>query len=154
MLDFTFTDRLTPRLQAGLKAAVDFTPAMRTIADIMRTQTLERFEAETGPDGVRWKPSQRALEDGGLTLTDTGHLKQSITAASTATSAVVGTNLLYAAIHQFGGSIRAKTQKALKTPFGPRGAVNMPARPFVGFGPADIAEIEAVLDNHLARALA
>lgn len=151
MINFTFTDTLSARLQAGLKAVVDFSPAMRTIADIMRTQTLERFEAETGPDGVRWRPSQRAIEDGGLTLTDSGHLKQSISAASDATSAVVGTNLLYAAIHQFGGTMRGR--QGAKSQNVPKPRV-IPARPFMGFGPADIAEIEAVLDNHLRAALA
>ena len=158
MLDFTFTDTLSARLDAGAKAAVDFTPAMGAIADYMRSTTLERFETETGPDGKRWKPSQRAINDGGLTLTDSGALRLSIGAESDATSAVAGTNLIYAAIHQFGGTIRAKPgaggrRGALRTPFGPRGSVTMPARPFLGFSPEDVTEIETVLTQHIQKAL-
>jgi phage virion morphogenesis protein len=158
MLDFTFSDTLSARLQAGARAAVDYTVPMRAIADYMRTATVERFEDERGPDGQRWKPSQRAIEDGGLTLTDRGHLRQSITAASDATTALAGTNLVSAAIHQFGGTIRAKGgagggKRALKTPFGPRGSVTMPARPFLGFSPVDVGEIDAILTDHLNHAL-
>lgn len=155
MLNFVFSDTLTPRLAKARKALVDFTPAMRLIADLMRTQTAERFDAETGPDGVRWKPSQRAIEDGGLTLTKSGELSLSIVAASDATSAVAGTNKIYAAIHQFGGRITPRAgKKALRTPFGPRGAVTMPARPFLGFSPQDVVEIEGVLERHLIKSFA
>ncbi|MBU6167192.1 MAG: phage virion morphogenesis protein [Alphaproteobacteria bacterium] len=158
MLDFTFSDSLLARLEAGEKAAVDFTVPLRAVADYMRTATVERFEDERGPDGQPWKKSQRAITDGGLTLTDRGHLRQSITAASDARQAIAGTNLIYAAIHQFGGTIRAKGAagggaRALRTPFGPRGSVTIPARPFLGFGPVDVAEIEAMLTDHLGTAL-
>lgn len=158
MLQLAFSERLSARLEAGARAAVDFTVPMRAIADTMRTATVERFEDERGPDGQRWQPSRRAVEEGGLTLTDRGHLRQSITAASDANSALAGTNLVYAAIHQFGGTIRAKGaagggKRALRTPFGPRGSVTMPARPFLGFSPADAAEIEAILIDHLNRAM-
>jgi phage virion morphogenesis protein len=158
MLEFTFSETLSGRLNRAAAAAVDFTPAMRAIADYMREATLENFKDERGPDGQKWRPSRRALEDGGLTLTDRGDLRLSITAASDANTALAGTNLVYAAIHQFGGTIRPRGaanggRRALRTPFGPRGAVQMPARPFLGFGPADVAEIEAILTDHLDQAL-
>jgi phage virion morphogenesis protein len=152
MLEFTFSDTLSPRLAAAGRALVDFTPAMKTIADFMRSQAVLNFENETGPDGRKWQPSQRAIADGGLTLTDRGHLRQSITAASDATSAIAGTNLIYARIHQFGGRIQAKPGKALNTPFGPRGAVTMPARPFLGFSAGDVIAIENILGDHITRA--
>lgn len=154
MLDFTFTNTFSPKLAAAQRALVDFTPAMGTIADYMRSQVVLNFETETGPDGKKWQPSQRAIADGGLTLTDRGHLRQSITAASDATSAIVGTNIIYARIHQTGGRITAKPGKALNTPFGPRGAVTMPARPFLGFSPADVIAIETILGDHITRAFA
>lgn len=158
MLDFTFSESLSGRMARGAAAAVDFTVPLRAIADYMRTATVERFEREEGPDGQPWKKSARALADGGLTLTDRGQLRQSITAASDASSALAGTNLVYAAIHQFGGTIRAKGTanggaRALRTPFGPRGSVTIPARPFLGFGPVDLEEIEFILSDHLDEAL-
>jgi phage virion morphogenesis protein len=153
MLAFTFTDTLTARLEAGVRASVDFTPVMAAIADKMRSNAVLNFEAESGPDSVRWKPSQRAIEDGGLTLTDSGQLRQSITAASDATSAIAGTNLIYARIHQEGGVIAARPGSALRTPAGPRRSVTMPARPFLGFGEDDLAEIGQMLEDHLDRAI-
>ncbi len=156
MLEFTFSETLTPRLERAAKAATDFTAPMRAIADYMRTSTVERFDDQRAPDGTKWTPSRRAIEDGGLTLTDRGHLRQSIVAASDAATAIAGTNLIYAAIHQFGGTLRPRPgsgKRALRTPFGPRGSVAMPARPFLGFGPAEVAEIEAILTDHLSLAL-
>lgn len=79
-------------------------------------------------------------------LQDTGRLAASITMAFDGTSATVGTNLVYARIHQFGGKtkphvIRAKNAKALA--FGGRFAKsvnhpgsNIPARPFLTISPA------------------
>lgn len=154
MLNFAFSDSFSPKLALAQRAMIDFTPAMATIADYMRSQAVLNFEDETGPDGKKWKPSQRAIEQGGLTLTDRGHLRQSITAASDATSAVAGTNLIYARIHQKGGRITAKEGSALNTPFGPRAAVTMPARPFLGFSAADVVHIEQVLADHIIRAFA
>lgn len=158
MLTLTFSDEIGAKLAAGIKAAADFTPAMRQIANTMRTDVVFRFENEQGPDGRRWPISQRAAEDGGLTLTDTGHLLNSIVASHDERSAIAGTNLIYAAIHQFGGRIAAKGiagggKKALKTPFGPRGAVTMPARPFLGFGPGDAERFGDILVEHLDKAM-
>jgi phage virion morphogenesis protein len=153
MLELTqFSDTLTPRLEAAVAAHLDFTPAMAVIADYLRDTTVERFETETGPDGQRWQPSQRAREEGGLTLTKSGELRLSIDADSSATEALVGTNKIYAAIHQFGGTIRPQRARALSTPFGPRASVQMPARPFIGFTPADVARVEETLAAHITAA--
>lgn len=128
----------------------DFSPAMREIAGVVEGRVRERFKDGKGPDGARWRPSRRALDEGGQTLVDTGRLRDSITSASDARSAIVGTNVLYAAIHQEGGTIKAKGRasggaSALRTPFGPRGSVNMPARPFLGFAADEADEIRDVL---------
>jgi phage virion morphogenesis protein len=153
MLSFAISDTLSPALERARKAALDFTPVMAAIANYMRSATLARFESEAGPDGKRWQPSQRAIEEGGLTLTKTGELKLSITADSDATRAITGTNKIYAAIHQFGGTIRPRAGgRALKTPFGPRASVTMPARPFLGFSAEDTDEIEAMLADHVRNA--
>lgn len=149
MIEFTFSDTLTPRLKAAQRASVDFTPAMAAIADLMRSDAVLAFETETGPDGKRWKASQRAISDGGLTLTDSGNLRQSIVAASDARSAIIGTNLIYAAIHQFGGPVRGRQSSRNQNV--PRARV-MPARPFLGFSPTTVEAIEDVLGRHITRA--
>lgn len=152
MLTLTLSDELTPRLNAAIAAATDFTPAMRAIADQMHADAVLRFETESGPDGERWVPSARAVAEGGQTLTDTGHLKGSLTAAHDARSAILGTNLIYAAIHQFGGRIVRSAAKSSKRRFGPPKPGAMPARPFLGFSADDAASIEAILADHLSAA--
>lgn len=145
-------DELTAGINRALAASSDFSPAMREIAGMMEFAVRERFERSEDPSGKPWEPSQRARQQGGKTLVDTAALLSSIASDNDRFSAVVGTNLVYAAIHQFGGTIRARNSRALNTPFGPRGAVNMPARPFLGFGPYEVQEIETILENHLRTA--
>lgn len=131
------------------------------IAEALRTGTVERFEQEQGPGGESWPRSIRASADGGLTLTRTGQLKSSIHARSGAAGAEVGTNLVYAATHQFGASgrtIRAKKKPFLKFQAGGRWirkkqvTVNIPARPFLGVSDGDRQEIESIVEEAIAEA--
>jgi phage gpG-like protein len=50
---------------------------------------------------------------GGQILQDTGRLANSITPSSDADSATIGTNVIYAAIHQMGGKIAKPAQSRL-----------------------------------------
>ncbi|MFQ3664674.1 MAG: phage virion morphogenesis protein [Sphingomonadaceae bacterium] len=150
---FTLQDQSLGRaIDRALAAAKDFSPAMAEIAQLLEAEIRQRFEDGQGPDGEPWKTSKRAREEGGKTLVDTAALLSSIASRSDATSAEAGTNLVYAAIHQFGGTIRPKRKRALATPFGPLAAVEMPARPFLGFGDAERAEIPRILADHLRDA--
>ncbi len=81
------------------------------IGQMLASAVLRRFETETGPDGTKWAPSRRARKKGGQTLTDSARLRQSITHRADAAGVEVGTNVVYAAIHQFGGTIRKKARK-------------------------------------------
>lgn len=92
-------DRLAARV-------TDLTPALRAIGSVLESGTMRRFETETAPDGQRWLPSQRAQREGGQTLTDTARLRHSITSQVSGSEVEVGTNVVYAAIHQMGGDIR------------------------------------------------
>ena len=159
MLEFTFSDALTPRLQAAGDAHLDFTPALAAIADAMRTSTLENFAQERAPDGTPWQKSLRAVIESNKTLHDTGNLESSIAADSDATQAVFGVSSdsgaqIYAAIHNNGGTIRARAGSALNTPFGPRASVRMPQRQFLGFGPDDVVRVEEELVAHIEAAFA
>ena len=164
---FTFDDQLSPAIERALAACHDFTPAMDAVADVMRQGVLRRFEAGEAPDGTPWKPSQRVVERGGETLIDTRRLISSITRDHDATSAVVGTNVVYAAIHQLGGTIRAIPKskggkgylwvKGKTRANGKRltvASVNMPARPFLGFGDTELREIPEIIGDHLRAAFA
>lgn len=135
----------------------DLSPLMERIGSVLEESVLHRFETTTGPDGARWSPSIRAREKGGKTLTDSGRLKLSINYRASSSSVAVGTNVIYAAIHQFGGTIRPKSAKRLtfRLPggLGVRSVaqVIMPGRPFLGFDADDREEIEAQVEDYVAE---
>lgn len=147
-----------------LAAAEDMSEPFRAIAAHLESSMQERFEAETAPDGTPWIPSRRVLQGsktGAGTLWESGDLYRSLGSAYGKDFAAAGPErsfgaAVYAAIHQFGGRITPKAgsgKKALKTPFGPRGAVVMPARPFVGLSDTDRDYIHDTIAAHLAPAL-
>lgn len=86
----------------------------------LKTGAQMRFRTMRGPDGNAWSKSRRAQEEGGQTLSLTRRLRNSITYRATPTSVEVGTNVVYAAIHQFGGVIRAKKGPFLAIPVTPQ----------------------------------
>lgn len=131
-------------------------------ADIGRQLVVSaqsRFAAEKDPDGSPWPVSMRAALDGGKTLTHTARLKNSITSEAGDREVAVGTNAIYAAIHQFGGVIKAKTAKGLKfRPAGGNGfvtvmSVTMPKRAFLGLDQDDEAYIAKTAAKFMAQAL-
>jgi len=147
-----------------LDAAEDMTEPFRAIAAHLEYVTRERFEHEVSPDGTPWIPSQRVIEGsrrGAGTLDLTGDLRESITSDFGRDFAAFGPETsggaaIYAAIHQFGGRITPKAgsgKKALNTPFGPRGAVVIPARPYVGLSGDDRDVIRDEISKHLTPAL-
>ncbi|KQZ14305.1 hypothetical protein ASD44_09640 [Mesorhizobium sp. Root554] len=124
----------------------------------LAVSTQHRFETETDPEGNPWPASLRALTEGGRTLTDTARLVQSITHEATAEGVAVGTNVIYAAIHQTGGVIKAKTSKGLRFR-GPgnggwvtKQSVEMPRRAFLGLDDEDESEIRALCADWLGAA--
>lgn len=132
--------------------------AMKEVAGLGESATRLRFRAERGPDGQRWKPSLRAQLSGGRTLTRDGHLSGSINANSGTDYAEWGVNRIYAAIHQFGGVIKAKSAGGLKFKLPGGGfavvkAVHMPARPYLGVNDDDRSDILDIIERRIASAL-
>lgn len=151
---------------------IDKAGIMNAIAEGLRTSTMERFANEESPDGTKWKPSIRASGDqtgydrknrtvirGGKTLTLTANLKNHIHAQADASGAAVGTDIEYAATHQFGAqrTIRAKNGNYLRFKAGgrwvsvPSVRVNIPARPFLGISQEDEEEIRSTLEEALGE---
>lgn len=138
------------RLQEGL---ADAGPMMKEMAFVMADAVHENFE-----QGGR--PKWLGKADGSPSkLQDTGRLKASIVQLYDPTMAMVGTNVVYAAIHQFGGKtkphvIRPRDKKALR--FNGRFAKSVnhpgskiPARPFLAMTEEDSQELELVAQNYL-----
>jgi phage virion morphogenesis protein len=140
-------------------AMADTSPIMADIAALGESTTRLRFRTQTGPDGKPWKPSLRAQITGGRTLTQDGHLAASISSRSGRDWAEWGANRIYAAIHQFGGVIRARNAKALRFALAGGGfatvqSVKIPARPFLGLSTDDVADIVHIIETRLAAAAA
>lgn len=150
-------DALLARLEQ--MSGIDKAGVMNAIAEGLRTSTVERFASEESPEGTRWEPSIRVARQGGKTLTRSVGLKNSIKAQADGTGAAIGTNLVYAATHQFGDerTIRAKESKYLRFQIGDRWVsvpsvrVSIPARPFLGISEEDEEEIKAILDEALGE---
>lgn len=140
-------------------------PLFEGIGRAVVDETVERFRDEEAPDGSKWQPSQRAANAGGKTLTHRGHLRDSMTHRAQAEGVEVGTNRVYAAIHQFGfngtQSVPAHSRRILQA-FGkplakPRSVqvkahsrrMNLVARPFLGIGERERAAIESEILTHL-----
>ena len=143
------------------------------IGEYMVSSTVENFVTERGPGGDPWPQSLRAKFEGGKTLTDSARLQKSITFNASPAGVAVGTNVLYAAIQQFGGTITAKTPEGLFIQFGAKGrtaktrrgktaggkwrgeirrpmSVTLPARPFLGVDAEDEAEILRIAEDWIA----
>ena len=122
-------------LPADLVARCDRIAAMQDIGEEVRRIVEKNFEAGGRPE--RWKPSARSKRDGGKPLTDKGTLRRSMTVDADSKSVRVGTNVIYAGIHQFGGKA------------GRRRKVNIPARPFLVISDADQSRIEKMAEDYL-----
>ena len=137
--------RLTPLDSASL---------MQGLARLIQQQTRRRIEGEkTSPDGKAWPPNRT----GTSTLYRQGHLSRSIDYVAGATHLEVGSGLIYAAIHQYGGTIVPKTKKVLSWRAGNQQVfarkVTIPARPYIGVSAANGREILEETAAYIRRKL-
>jgi len=148
------TRRFDHFLTALSRRLDDMTPVMESIGAAIEAGTRLRFDREAGPDGNPWPPSLRAQITGGKTLQDTGALKNSLAVDARRDVVFVGSNLIYSAIHQFGGVIRPVHARALVFRLASgemvvTQKVTMPARPYLGLDDDDVAGIRETLVHYL-----
>jgi len=94
----------------------------------------------------------------GMPLLDTGRLRNSITYNADKNSVSVGTNVVYAAIHQFGGetylNMRAMAKDGDQWHKGEAHTHRIPARPFLGLSASDRDEVIDILRRRIMDATA
>lgn len=165
------------RVAAG---AADATPLMRALVGDMHDAVETNFAREGRPKWLGLKPASLIARAGPLTkagqvsgarfekrvrnariLQHSGRLAASIRVFYNSTSATVGTNVKYAAIHQFGGTtgphvIRPKRKKALawagaRHPFKKvdHPGSKIPARPFLSLTAEDEARMLRSAEQYL-----
>lgn len=152
----------------------------RVLAEMGRygkASTQLRFRDQRGPDYVRWKPSRRAVREGGQTLADTSRLRNSLTWQFLPDGVELGTNVEYAAAHQFGVDETQTVKAHFRRPPGIRikgrktrvykttragtqityqvrsfsRRMKLPARPFLGVNEADRIRLLGILKTEFIR---
>ncbi|CAK7257548.1 MULTISPECIES: phage virion morphogenesis protein [unclassified Shinella] len=125
---------------------------LEELGGIVASQTQRRIRSEkTSPGGEAWKPNR----EGTSILFQSGALDDSIHHEVSGRSVEVGSNLVYAGIHQHGGKIIPKNKNALAFSSGGEffmaKSVTMPARPYVGISGANAAEIVSFTEAFILR---
>lgn len=128
------------------------TEMLAKIARLIQIQTQRRIEDEKrGPNGEAWAKNAA----GTPILRRSGELSRSIDFAVNGNQIMVGSGLVYSAIHQYGGTIVPKTARALAFRIGNAFVVTkkvqMPARPYLGISDADASEIIDEVTAYIRR---
>jgi phage gpG-like protein len=156
-------DAVRERLREISTRASNLSPILKAIGDRVVEQTKRRFEAGgPAPSGTHWKAPKTPNPKRIRTLTVSGHLRDSIRYQLIGNNAVaIGTNRVYAAIHQLGGRtaahiIRPRNKGGLFWPGAkhPMKSVRhpgsvIPARPFLGVSEANSKELLGLINEYI-----
>lgn len=124
----------------------DATEVFQDFGEYLLLESDRRFDRQSAPDGTPWaplKPETLARKRIPKILTERSRLRDSLAYDAEPERLTLYTPVIYAAIHQFGGTAG-------------RGA-KIPARPFMGLAEDDVAELRRLMTEHLdehARSLA
>jgi phage virion morphogenesis protein len=168
-VDFSGLGSIAAGFRALQKLGHEPAPMLRAIGVALRIETAKRFENAQDPKGQPWKPWSRgyaAITESRSILrgkSGDGGLLGSLAIKVEGATVRLGSNKIYAGVHQFGATIVPVNKKALF--FFIRGAsghvfgihakkVTIPARPYLGFGPADRTAVAEIVHRELRQALA
>ncbi|HOV99271.1 MAG TPA: phage virion morphogenesis protein [Bacteroidota bacterium] len=143
-------------------------PLMVNLAETMRTTVFKNFDTEGNRLGKHWPQLKHSTilqrqKKGywpGKILQRTGQLKRSIQSSYGVDYAKVGTNLIYAAIHNFGGNIhqsalssylskKTSGKSASKPKRNWMKTIQIPARPYMELTDGDINKLKSIIGNYL-----
>lgn len=137
-VDVTGSSSIVNAFNRLIKNIDDTSPALRDIGEYLTESTQQRFEDMETPDGEKWEE----LAPGTIAkkkrvdriLTESGTLADTLNYQLGNDQLMFGSNLEYAATHQFG-----------------RDNANIPAREFLGFSEQDEDEILAIFHQYLSN---
>lgn len=155
-IEFNIQDALDAMLH--IEAAIDdMSGLFEHMGEVLLDIHEARFNAQESPDGIPWqalspwyqesKPKQK---DKILTLD--GNLRSTLHWQIEGNTLLFGTNLIYGAIHQFGGTIKPVKGNALNVAGCPVKQVVIPARPWLGISAQDKLHLVDVVREHLGFA--
>lgn len=165
------SEEATMRLQMMLDRMTDRRGLFKAIGDRLVGSAGENFRNERGPDGAAWTPLKpatvrarsRKAKSGLRILSETDALSGSIRAQATNDEVRIGSPVVYAAIHQLGGTISraASSRTIVGRRFAKTGAqggrevgigdytITIPARPFLGVSAEDAIDILQMAERDL-----
>lgn len=136
---------VSKRVQEFLSGLEDLDELKHGVGLAVVSSTQKRFEDSVGPDGTSWAEAQR----GGKTLVDSGLLRDSVVHQVDGDRILVGSNRVYAGVHQFGAEIKPKTAKVLAFSVAGKAvfakSVTIPARPYLGINEQDRRDIRGTI---------
>jgi phage virion morphogenesis protein len=140
--------QIKAKLQQLQSVVGDLQPAFREIGEQLKTNATERFVQQVDPDGNPWvdtSPATKARKTKNIEkiLVESTKLMRLLRYQLNADSLEFGTNRVYGAMMQFGGT---KAQY-------PHLWGDIPARPFLGISSKDRADILDILSHHIQAAL-
>jgi phage virion morphogenesis protein len=155
-IEFNIQDALEAMLH--IEAAIDDMPSLfEHMGEVLLDIHDARFNAQESPDGIPWqtlspwyqesKPKQK---DKILTLD--GTLRSTLRYQINGNTLLFGTNVVYGAIHQFGGTIKPVRGNALNVGGRLAKQVVIPARPWLGINAQDKLLLVDIVREHLGFA--
>jgi phage virion morphogenesis protein len=153
------SQEVTRALSALARAGRNPGVLLKPLGAVLVRGTRDRFESQVDPEGNPWEPLQpwyAALKRNSRILTESGALLGSVVWEAAGRELAIGSNLIYAGVHQAGMTIRAKTpgglmifHNSLGKAWGGAPEVYVPARPFLGISTEDeravLDQVETVL---------
>lgn len=164
-----------------LAAGRSMRPLLKVVGEHLVASVEKRFDTETAPDGQHWKEvtqATRKRKKHPKILTESHRLRGSIIyRVSSPDTLELGTNVVYGAIHQFGGRIeraafsswrklrvdtrgnlavfaKAKHKRARQVRFTVDAfGIQIPARPYLGISVSDRRTILEDVNDYLAEVL-
>lgn len=147
------TSQVGRRLNKALGEAADTEQLGDEIGSAIVTATQIRFEREVDPAGKPWQPTARGSS---ILKGSPPRLLPSITHLVTPDSVEVGSNVIYAGVHQGGATIRPKSARKLRFTIGSQvifaDKVEIPERAYLPRNAAEMPEVADAIDDHLADA--
>jgi phage virion morphogenesis protein len=171
--DLSAIERLNARIAA--LGDVNRRKLLDVVGALVETQTRKRLASEkTAPDGTPWPAwsarYEKGRHGGHSLLQGRGDLSDSLTHEVSSDQVEIGSNLIYARVHQDGsGEDPVKVpahQRRITQAFGRKLAFpvwvdvgahdfvqGIPARPYIGLSIDNEAELEATIDQFLSEVL-
>lgn len=142
-LELTGLALVQQRLNQLTERAGNLQPAFEDIGEMLLLSHFERWGREESPDGTPWAPlnedyRKRKKRNQGNILRLYDHLRDTLAYQASPSELLFGSNRVYAAIHQFGGSPDMKPALAA-----------IPAREHLGLTEDDQTSVLDILELYL-----